>query len=237
MTVASCEHVAGRRIGRGNCRRVGAGLPRGIAEIERTLPDTLSAAAGKMWRKRTQDFVAEGTPEDFAQRLAALQDLVAAPDIVLVARRTGHPVVEVARTHFAVEDMFRLGVMVGAARGIPVADTYDRLALDALLTGWPLPSPFDRRGPRPWPDHLPRSGRGVEHVARRRSRAHPHGGRGHLCLRIDALQAHRRGELARRFDARTKGYSSAVLRRGWMPVALTERQTAQGFCQHSRRQV
>ena len=107
----------------------------GIAEIERTLPDTLSAAAGKMWRKRTQDLVAEGTPEDLAQRLAALQDLVAAPDIVLVAQRTGHPVVEVARTHFAVEDMFRLGVMVGAARGIPVADTYDRLALDRAIDG------------------------------------------------------------------------------------------------------
>ena len=45
----------------------------GIAEIERTLPDTLSAAAGEMWRKRTQDLVADGTPEDLAQRLAALK--------------------------------------------------------------------------------------------------------------------------------------------------------------------
>ena len=54
-----------------------------------------------MWRKRTQELVAEGAPEDLARRLAALPDLVAAPDIVLVAQRTGRPVDEVARTHFA----------------------------------------------------------------------------------------------------------------------------------------
>jgi glutamate dehydrogenase len=105
----------------------------GVAEIEQTLPEILSEAARETWRKRTQEIVAEGAPEGLAQRLAALQDLVAAPDIVLVAKKSGHPTVEVARTHFAVEDMFRLGAIAGAARAIPVVDTYDRLALDRAI--------------------------------------------------------------------------------------------------------
>ena len=56
------------------------------------------------------------SPMDLAGRLAALPDLVAAPDIVLTARRTAKPVIEIARTHFAVENAFHLGALIGAAR-------------------------------------------------------------------------------------------------------------------------
>jgi len=61
----------------------------GIAGIERTLSETLSTAAHEMWRQRTQDLVAEGAPENLARRLAAMPDLVAAPDIVLGLRGPG----------------------------------------------------------------------------------------------------------------------------------------------------
>ena len=133
-------------------------------------------------------------------RLAALQDLVAAPDIVIVAQRTGRPIAEIAATHFAVEAMFRLGLMEGEARGIPVADTYDRLALDRAIDGVAtahrnLTAEVAGRTIRP------RSGRVVEHVAWLRSEPHPHCGRGHLCLRPYAFEAHRRGEPARGFGA------------------------------------
>ncbi len=107
----------------------------GIAEVEATLPETLSPTAQAAWAGRAAALAGEGVPEDLARRLAALQDLVAAPDIVLVSERTGRPVADIAATHFAVEAMFRLGPLAGAARDIPVSDYFDRLALDRAIDG------------------------------------------------------------------------------------------------------
>jgi glutamate dehydrogenase len=105
----------------------------GMVEIAATLEELLSQRAREGWQSRREALTAKGVPEDLASRLAALQDLVAAPDIVLVAQRTGHPVLAVAATHFAVDDMFRLGPLSGAAREIPVGDYFDRLALDRAI--------------------------------------------------------------------------------------------------------
>ena len=71
---------------------------------------------------RSNALVAQGVPSQLGLRLAALPDLVAAPDIVLAAERTGRPVEEIAATHFAVENLFGLGSLAGAARAVPVSD-------------------------------------------------------------------------------------------------------------------
>jgi glutamate dehydrogenase len=105
----------------------------GIAEVERGLSDTLSPRAKAAWESRTLAMIEQGTPESLARRLAAIPDLVAAPDIVLVARRIGRPVTDVACTHFALEGMFQLGTLIGAAREVPVSDHFDRLALDRAI--------------------------------------------------------------------------------------------------------
>jgi glutamate dehydrogenase len=105
----------------------------GIAEIERSLNDTLSAEARAAWERRAAAFVEQGVPADLATRIAALPDLVATPDIVLVAERTKRPVLEIARTHFAIEAMFQLGALTGAAREIGVSEYFDRLALDRAV--------------------------------------------------------------------------------------------------------
>jgi glutamate dehydrogenase len=84
---------------------------------------------------RSNALVAQGVPSPLSLRLAALPDLVAAPDIVLAAERTGRPVEEIAATHFAVESLFGLGSLAGAAREVPVSDAYDRLALDRAIDG------------------------------------------------------------------------------------------------------
>ncbi|MBM6593771.1 NAD-glutamate dehydrogenase [Microvirga pudoricolor] len=107
----------------------------GISEVERHLRDTLSAEAIATWDARAATLMENGTPEDLARRLAALPDLVAAPDIVLTARRTGKPVLEIARTHFALEQAFHLGALIGAAREINVNDYFDGLALDRAVDG------------------------------------------------------------------------------------------------------
>ncbi|HEX8664169.1 MAG TPA: NAD-glutamate dehydrogenase, partial [Beijerinckiaceae bacterium] len=90
----------------------------GIAAVEEGLASTLSLAAQQAWAARAETLAAQGTPEALARRLAALPDLVAAPDIVWVAEKTGRAVPEVAATHFAVEAMFRLGSLIGAAREV-----------------------------------------------------------------------------------------------------------------------
>jgi glutamate dehydrogenase len=68
-----------------------------------------------------------------ARRLASLTALVSAPDIVRVAEASGRPVEEVAATHFALEHAFRLDDLAAAARTVPVADTFDRVALERAV--------------------------------------------------------------------------------------------------------
>jgi glutamate dehydrogenase len=68
-----------------------------------------------------------------ALRMANLPMLSAAPDVVLVADRTGKAVAEVAATYFAAGAFFKLDRIVNAARGISVTDYFDRLALDRAL--------------------------------------------------------------------------------------------------------
>ncbi len=105
----------------------------GLAEIERNLSETLSPQARAAWHERARGLSEKGVPEDLARRISALPDLVAALDIVVVAQRTGRPVLDIARTHFALEALFRLGSLVGAAREISVSDYFDRLALDRAI--------------------------------------------------------------------------------------------------------
>lgn len=105
----------------------------GIAEIEARLNDALFGQTREGWRARGAALAEQGVPANLAARIAALQDLVAAPDIVLVAHRTGRPVSEIAATHFAVGDIFQLGALSGAARDIAVSDYFDRLALDRTI--------------------------------------------------------------------------------------------------------
>src|SRR5262249_57597045 len=75
----------------------------------------------------------EGVAHELARRLATLPGLVAAPDIVMVAERTGQGIAEVAAIYFAAAAFFRLDHIVSAARGIVISDYFDRLALDRAL--------------------------------------------------------------------------------------------------------
>ena len=82
---------------------------------------------------RVTELTRAGVPEDLAQRIASLPSLASAPDVVLVADRTGKPIADVAATYFAAGSVFQLDRIAGAARGIHVTDYFDRLALDRAL--------------------------------------------------------------------------------------------------------
>ncbi len=105
----------------------------GVAAVMAALAGALSPAGRAAWDARAVAFEAEGVPAGLARRLAALDDLLDAPDVVLVARRTETAIEAVAATHFALDGTFRLGALQEAARAIPVVDHYDRLARDRAM--------------------------------------------------------------------------------------------------------
>jgi glutamate dehydrogenase len=105
----------------------------GIDTLRAALADVLPREAAAARDARRAELTGAGVPDDLARRIADLPLLAAAPDVVLVADRAGKPVAEVAATYFAAGAFFKLDRIVGAARGIQVADYFDRLALDRAL--------------------------------------------------------------------------------------------------------
>ena len=66
-------------------------------------------------------------------RLTLMPWLSPAADIVLVADRVQRSVPEVAATYFAAGAYFQIDRISAAARRVPIADYFDRLALDRAL--------------------------------------------------------------------------------------------------------
>jgi len=102
----------------------------GIAAVAAALDGALSSEALGARAQRKHELVEAGVPTELAGRVADLGPLRAAPDIVLVADRTGRGVGEVAATYFAAGTFFRLDRIASAADTIQTADYFDRLALD-----------------------------------------------------------------------------------------------------------
>ena len=99
------------------------------AALEKCLPDEHHAARGA----RASELMSAGVPEALARKLASIPELVAAPDIVLVADRTRQNVETVTSVYFAAGAYFQLDRIVAAAQGIELSDHFDRLALDRAL--------------------------------------------------------------------------------------------------------
>ena len=102
----------------------------GIAAVTAALEGALSQDLLNARAAQRLELMDAGVGEDLAGHIANLRALGAAPDIVLVADRTGKPVGEVAATYFAASTFFRLDQIAGAAANIPITDYFDRLALD-----------------------------------------------------------------------------------------------------------
>jgi glutamate dehydrogenase len=105
----------------------------GVAAVEAVLDSALMPEAATARTAREVELKSAGVPDDLARRIASLPGLAAAPDIVMVADRTGQRIAEVAATYFAAESFFQIDRIAGAARTIKVSDYFDRLALDRAL--------------------------------------------------------------------------------------------------------
>ncbi|MCJ2015680.1 NAD-glutamate dehydrogenase [Methylobacterium sp. J-076] len=107
----------------------------GVAAVEAALPLVLGEEARAEIAAREAELTGRGMATARARRLASLRALVSAPDIVRVAETSGRPVEEIASTHFVLEREFGLDALAAAARTAPVADTFDRIALERAVSG------------------------------------------------------------------------------------------------------
>jgi glutamate dehydrogenase len=105
----------------------------GITAVEAALDAALPQAVASARESREADLRRQGVRDELARRLAALPALVSAPDIVMIADRTGQSIAQVTATYFAAAVFFRLDHITSAARGIVISDYFDRLALDRAL--------------------------------------------------------------------------------------------------------
>jgi glutamate dehydrogenase len=106
---------------------------KGIAELTKALDGALPKEAQAARAARKKHLIDAGVPDELAGQIADIPEIAAAPDVVLIAERTKKPIAAIAATYFAGEAYFRLDRIVTAARGIGVADYFDRLALDRAL--------------------------------------------------------------------------------------------------------
>ncbi len=87
----------------------------GIAAVGEGLQSSLSPQQREQAGRRAASLMAEGVPEALAVRITLLPALLAAPDVVLVAERSGRTMADAAATHFAVAARFRLADILAAS--------------------------------------------------------------------------------------------------------------------------
>jgi glutamate dehydrogenase len=110
-----------------------ARFSQGVTALSACLATASPPALVERRLARAGHLQADKVPEALALRLAALEELAAAPDIVLIAEVSQRPVPDVAATFFGVDQRFGLGALMAAARTVPTTDPYDRLALEGAL--------------------------------------------------------------------------------------------------------
>ncbi|MBL8701839.1 MAG: NAD-glutamate dehydrogenase [Alphaproteobacteria bacterium] len=106
-----------------------AGVSELIAAAEDWLDDDSNAAAAARRRALT----GAGVPTDLAARVAALEALVAGPDIVRIADATKQNMRDVARAYFAIGDRLGFGWLREAAGRVRADTNWQRLAAEAVV--------------------------------------------------------------------------------------------------------
>jgi glutamate dehydrogenase len=105
----------------------------GVAEIAATAEAGITDFSKKRLVMRTNELVKAKAPKALAEKVAALELLGGALDIVEVARELGRDVADVAANYFAAGARFSLDWMRSVSRQIKPADHWERIALVRLM--------------------------------------------------------------------------------------------------------
>ncbi|MGH6952788.1 MAG: NAD-glutamate dehydrogenase, partial [Alphaproteobacteria bacterium] len=113
--------------------RMAAEFRPGIAELMGCLGDILSPERRERRRERAGRLSEQGVPADLARRVASLEDLVSALDIVKTARMGNRSVREVGQIYFAVGERFGLDWLRAAALRFVAESDWQRMAVGAIV--------------------------------------------------------------------------------------------------------
>ena len=105
----------------------------GVAEIAARLTETLSDFSRERLEARRTLFAGGGASPELAERVATLEVMGGAIDVVDAASSRGRGVAEVADTYFAVGARFGLDWLRSAARDLEIADHWERVALGRMV--------------------------------------------------------------------------------------------------------
>ncbi|MBM3572532.1 MAG: NAD-glutamate dehydrogenase, partial [Alphaproteobacteria bacterium] len=105
----------------------------GVISLGDAVGDALAAEDKASFEARAQGLVKEGVPADLARRIASLDVLVAACDIVRIGRATNFPLLDIARVYFQIGARFGLDWLRQAASRIGAETRWERLAVGAIM--------------------------------------------------------------------------------------------------------
>jgi glutamate dehydrogenase len=105
----------------------------GIAALDARLGEILPEREAAALAARAAALEERGAPSTLAVRVARLDDLAAALDIIRLAETSGRELIEVGRIYFAVGARFALASLRGAAETLRPETAWQKMAVSALL--------------------------------------------------------------------------------------------------------
>lgn len=104
----------------------------GAAALAEALPELLSGLDGDAWHTRIARFTGAGVPPSLATRVAALDALFFALDVVEIVRGRGESVLRAASIHFGLDGRLELAWLRERILELPRADRWQTLARAAV---------------------------------------------------------------------------------------------------------
>lgn len=105
----------------------------GINAIEKAAESLMSEASLHAYQATVAALVADGVPEPLAARLAKLEVMTSACDVIDIARSSKLPLLEAGRIYFALGEALRLGWLRSAASALPADNYWQQLAIKSLV--------------------------------------------------------------------------------------------------------
>lgn len=104
-----------------------------ISDILKNLDSMINQTARENRDSKMNSFVERKVPKELAIKIASLDALASAPDIVLVAQKTGIPTSMVGQVYFEIGDRFKIGWLRLEARKLFSDSHWDNMALKTLV--------------------------------------------------------------------------------------------------------
>ncbi len=105
----------------------------GVEQIAATAEGVITDFSTKRMGQRTAELVDAGAPQELAQKIARLELLGGAIDVIEVAAGLGRDVTDVAANYFAAGGRFGLDWLRSVSRQVRPADHWERIALGRLM--------------------------------------------------------------------------------------------------------